>query len=380
MTNFLIIPHSPALNVRVRSFEIAKALSAQGHSVHYWHFDNSDRTAPMALARIAISEFVRTDEVFPFYGVNVLRTSHLYKPSWLAQSWNNRQLERIVLRYKIDYVVSASFSDYRPPDFVGVRYVFDCVDDTVGDPDLSDTERTRRVAIMRSQVVHADQVIASSRSIEKKLMADYGARPEQVIYIPNGVSLSEYRTVEPQAVERFRRKYGLAPGKRVASFIGNHAKWSGIDFVHKLFAAGDPRLADWSLVLAGPTYRTLESSPSILNLGTIPWSEVPALVNISDCGLLPFDINDFTTNALPLKVLEYTAMGKPVLATPLNEVSSLGWANIILRVAEAKLWADTLAGLDMPEQSVVAIDEYDWAELAKLIPGSGTTDDAGTQR
>lgn len=367
MTRYLIIPHSPALNVRVRSFEFAKALAAQGHSVHYWHFDNSDRAAPLALARIAVSELLRTDEVFPFYGVNLLRTSRLYKPSGIAQKWNDRQLERIVRKYRIDVIVSASFFDYRPPNVPGLRYVFDCVDDTVGYPGLSNAERARRLTVIKNQVAIADQVIASSHSIEKKLLSDYGARRDQIIFVPNGVSLADYRSINAQDIWRFRKKYRVPEGKRIASFIGNHAKWSGIDFLHALFDAGDPRLADWVLLLAGPTYRNFKQSPSIVNLGTIPWTDVPALISLSDCGMLPFEISDFTTNALPLKVLEYTAMGKPVLATPLDEVGRLGWPNIIQRDANADLWADTLGGLDMPDQTVYAIEAFDWMKLADQI-------------
>ncbi len=89
-----------------------------------------------------------------------------------------------------------------------------------------------------------------------------------------------------------------------------------IDLLHSI---AESRPA-WSLVLIGPedeAFRNsdLHSLPNIYFLGQKNPKEVPAYINAFDIGINPQLVNELTIGNYPLKVDEYLAMGKPVVAT-----------------------------------------------------------------
>jgi len=82
---------------------------------------------------------------------------------------------------------------------------------------------------------------------------------------------------------------------------------------------------DYSLVMVGP-YDTLndkheiDNLPNVYFLGKKPVSALPAYMQAMDICLNPQAINDITIVNYPLKIDEYLAMGKPVVATKTREM------------------------------------------------------------
>lgn len=77
---------------------------------------------------------------------------------------------------------------------------------------------------------------------------------------------------------------------------------------------------EWSVVLVGPEDEFFRNSrlhlmPNVYFLGRKPIEELPAYVNGFDVCINPQRINNITIGNYPLKVDEYLAMGKPVVAT-----------------------------------------------------------------
>ncbi len=54
--------------------------------------------------------------------------------------------------------------------------------------------------------------------------------------------------------------------------------------------------------------------------GRIPIEDVPAAIALGDIGLAPTRLDPFTAMSLSTKILEYAAMGKPVVASRLPTV------------------------------------------------------------
>lgn len=77
---------------------------------------------------------------------------------------------------------------------------------------------------------------------------------------------------------------------------------------------------DWNIVLAGPsddvfTKSRLHQYPNIHFLGRKPIQELPAYIDLFDVCINPQLKNAITRGNYPLKIDEYLAMGKPVVAT-----------------------------------------------------------------
>lgn len=95
--------------------------------------------------------------------------------------------------------------------------------------------------------------------------------------------------------------------------------------LHFELLAGIARLCpDLNIVCAGPvgigdaTKRAaLPQAPNIHYCATLPQRELPAFLRGCTICLIPYHLNDYTASVSPLKLYEYLAAGRPVVATPL---------------------------------------------------------------
>jgi GT2 family glycosyltransferase len=134
----------------------------------------------------------------------------------------------------------------------------------------------------------------------------------EAIYLPNAV---EPRSTDPRESSEELR---TIPRPRLG-YVGTlHSARLDVDLLIK--AASLRR--QWSFVLVGPDslsspdrQRLLEA-PNIYWLGVCPHAEIPSYIVGFDVCLLPNLVNGFTQSLDPLKLYEYLAAGRPVIATP----------------------------------------------------------------
>ena len=79
---------------------------------------------------------------------------------------------------------------------------------------------------------------------------------------------------------------------------------------------------EWSIVLVGPARSEMDCAPlrripNIYLLGNRPIPELPYYLKGMDVTLIPYALNEATMGIYPLKLQEYLAAGKPVVAPPL---------------------------------------------------------------
>ena len=85
---------------------------------------------------------------------------------------------------------------------------------------------------------------------------------------------------------------------------------------------------DWSFVLVGPAFRVTEEEirervaerPNLYYLGAKPFRQLTRYTARFDVAAIPFTLNAVTHACSPVKLFEYMAAGKPVVATPMREV------------------------------------------------------------
>jgi glycosyltransferase involved in cell wall biosynthesis len=72
-----------------------------------------------------------------------------------------------------------------------------------------------------------------------------------------------------------------------------------------------------------PLLERLDQLPNVRWLGPKAYSELPRYVAAFDVGLIPYVSNAYTRSCFPLKLYEYLAAGKPVVATGLPELAGM---------------------------------------------------------
>lgn len=108
-------------------------------------------------------------------------------------------------------------------------------------------------------------------------------------------------------------------------FVGAIGEWFDFDAVKSVAQA----LPNATIKLAGPLHDPEDNVPpdlpgNVEYVGRLPFEQLPSLLGDADLALIPFQVNSLTAAVNPVKLYEYMAAGKPVLATPLPEVAAFG--------------------------------------------------------
>lgn len=109
-------------------------------------------------------------------------------------------------------------------------------------------------------------------------------------------------------------------------FHGLLADWVDYALIKKVaqhFVSGSVVLIGKIAVDAERKVKILDGVPNVHVLGRRPYADLPAYCRAFDVALNPFEINELTLAANPLKVREYLAAGLPVVSTDIPEVRIL---------------------------------------------------------
>ncbi len=199
--------------------------------------------------------------------------------------------------------------------------IYEARDDYVAQAETKD----RAGALERRQrrmLGQCDVAWAVSKHLAERLRIDRA----DVIETTNGVKCSEFANPVPSTIPALE---GL-PHPRVG-LVGNlndRVDWELLDYV----ARARP---SWRIVVVGPLYphqtgpltvngvAKLRQNPNVTMLPAVASEEIPAVVHAFDVGLIPYRIFDATESINPLKVYQYLAAGKPVVATRIPALENL---------------------------------------------------------
>lgn len=160
----------------------------------------------------------------------------------------------------------------------------------------------------------ADFVLPVTQVLADHVRA-YGVPEQRIVVIPNGINEAHFAAAP--LPDQARAERGLA-GKLVLGFTGFVREWHGMDRVIAwLASAAAPANAHLLVVGDGPVRAALEAQAQALGIGdrvtftgVIHRDQVPAWVASFDIALQPAVV----AYASPLKLMEYLALGKAVVA------------------------------------------------------------------
>lgn len=160
----------------------------------------------------------------------------------------------------------------------------------------------------------ADRVLPVTRVLAQHVW-DQGVPPQRVVVIPNGINHAHF--AQAPSPDEAKSRLGLQ-GRLVLGFTGFVRDWHGVDRIIDWMATPHaPTNAQLLVVGDGPVRADLEAQARRLGLadrvaftGVIDRDQVPAHVAAFDVALQPA----VTAYASPLKLMEYLALGKAIVA------------------------------------------------------------------
>lgn len=243
-----------------------------------------------------------------------------------------------------------------------------------------------RIAEFAEKVTYvlADAIIAVTPEIKNGLIIDYGVPETQIEVIENGVNSDIFKPIDKNEAIKW---LGLDQGYNYVCFVGGLAPWHGVEYLIKAAPLVLKKIPNTRFLIVGegPMKYTLMNQVNNLGLsdhfiftGSVPHSNVPYYINSSELCAAPFiPGRNIKTGLSPLKIYEYLACGKPVIASDLpgvNEVVTKSHGGVLVEPQNAEDLGqaiihmltggyNTLAKPD--EISKYIIEHHSWASVAK---------------
>ncbi len=181
--------------------------------------------------------------------------------------------------------------------------------------------------VARFNLKHSDKVLVHTK-IQNKYLINEGISPEVIEVSPDGISL-ENTIANKKKYDLLKSKFSIHDEDFVIFFMGYLYEFAGlkeiIDNYNSKVNVNNLNLK--FLILGdGDIYNFLQNYIKkvgaywVILTGRVPYIEIKEYIELADLCLLSFAINDITKEILPIKILEYMAMKKPILTNSLPGV------------------------------------------------------------
>lgn len=192
--------------------------------------------------------------------------------------------------------------------FQGIRVVYDIMDDYVH---LVKDQKTRTYIQYAAKKLEdtADIIFTSAILFYHKLRK----KRKNVFLIPNALPEEYIQSTLPNQVTADK-----TDAKIVFGYIGVIAQWFDVAAVEYLAAQNKNKV-----ILAGPVSIPKIQKKNVTYTGQIPKEKIPAFIKKCDVCLYPFLPGPVLNSVNPVKIYEYLAFNKPVIARRSMETKQL---------------------------------------------------------
>ncbi|MEV6756963.1 glycosyltransferase family 4 protein [Streptomyces sp. NPDC051214] len=244
---------------------------------------------------------------------------------------------------------------------LGARFVFD-QHDLVPELYLSRFDRGEDLlyravcALERMTYRAADIVLATNESYREVAVRRGGKRPEDVFVVRSAPVIERFQPVPPEPELKHGKQHLLC-------YLGVMGPQDGVDYALRSLAKLRDNLGrtDWHAVFVGAgdafdamveLSRRLGLSEQVQFTGRIPDAELVRYLSTADVCLSPDPRNPLNDVSTMNKVMEYMAMGKPIVSFDLKEARvSAGDAAVYAPANDEAQFAEHIAVLlDDPEK------------------------------
>jgi glycosyltransferase involved in cell wall biosynthesis len=274
-------------------------------------------------------------------------------------------VQRIIEKYQIEVVVGTFLL---PPPAVP-RLIFDLFDENVtgwqaqGHKRLAEEiDQVERVYLKRADVV----VVASSVLRDKAISLGTSA---PIVLIPNPVELSHFASSNGNAL-----RSQFLPHRKIIGSVANYGKKLEVDLLIETakLLANEPYvfyIAGAGSALAHGKHRVRsEGINNIIFAGPVPRHELPNVLDAFDVGLCIYEKTPMDDARSPMRLVAYSALGLPTVATDVEEIKRLQFPNVVLVQPTPSIIAGGIRrAAQMERQQPSNIADYDVEYLAKRL-------------
>lgn len=169
----------------------------------------------------------------------------------------------------------------------------------------------------------SDRIVSVTPQIASHLTTHYDCPREKVVVIGNGVNTNRFHPIENETLlGELRRRLGIERDEAIVAFVGNLVPWQGVEYLIRVAPLLVQEIKNIRFVIVGDGILKWKLEEDVKRLGLrdhfiftgmIDYEQIPLYINIADvCVVLKRKLK---SGYSPLKLYEYMACGKPVVAT-----------------------------------------------------------------
>jgi glycosyltransferase involved in cell wall biosynthesis len=210
-------------------------------------------------------------------------------------------------------------------------------------PDFfTDANMRHRLEVAERQLSEKTDVVFTTAQV---LFDKFRAYNPRTYLIRNGVDVARYRNISRPSDHTLAEKVEAISASKVVGYQGSISSWVDFDLLDDVIA----KTPDLSFLFVGMVdvrarrdFRRLYRHRNFHYLGAVSPDALPWVLSKIDIGIIPFKINDLIRATNPIKLYEYLAAGKPVVATPMPEVMRYEAKAVVATAAEPEAFAALL--------------------------------------
>lgn len=225
------------------------------------------------------------------------------------------------------------------------------------------------------------KIISITSGLKNELIKN-GLVDDKIIVSSDATDLDQFINIE-ESKEDLRKKLSLPLDKNIITYTGHLYKWKG---VQTLVDAMPLLTSNELLVIVGGTDKDIlnlknktKGMTNILIIGHLPQHQIPDYLKASDILVLPNSASSTISHTYtsPLKLFEYMASEKPIIASDLPSIREIlnNYNSVLVdpddseKLAKAinLVLSDATLSDKISKQSFTDVQKYSWLSRAKNI-------------
>jgi len=229
----------------------------------------------------------------------------------------------------------------------------------------------------------ANHIVVVSAALKQIVMAPSGIPSEKISVVVNGTNVELF--AQSFAPDKVRSQYEIGPGPIVA-FVGTFLPWHGLDLLISSFGQVQERSPQAQLVLIGDgpgrsaanaQIEAMGLQNKVKLLGRLPQAEVAAVLSVADLAVAPYPFLHSDIIGTPLKLIEYMAAGKAIVAStaPIHEIITDGVTGLRVAPANVEALADGIVRVlendvlrtELSQHARQHAQQYSWSQVVEKL-------------
>jgi len=306
---------------------LAERLLLRGHEIRVIDYEILWRTDGKRELFSKRQVYYNVSKIFKDASITVVRPRILKIPilDYISMLFTyNSEIDRQIEKFKPDVVIGHSiltnYLSMRLSKKRGIPFIFHMTDAQHTIIPFKPFQPIGR--IIESKILkNADRVVVINELL-REYAINMGANPEKTQVIRAGIDHHRY---DPKIDgKEIREKYGIKKDDIVLLFMGWLYHFSGLKEVATELSKIKDNNIKLLIVGDGDAFNNLQTirekyglQDKIILTGKQPYDSIPKFIASSNICLLPAYNNEIMRNIVPIKMYEYMAMEKPVIATKL---------------------------------------------------------------